>query len=164
MKINEYIESGILEAYVLGAASNDEAKELLYLKAQHPEIEEALAALEMDLERIAEHMAITPPPDTWSKIEDGIHELVRMRESEIAVIGAPGGDGSSRSGTRRKDQFIEVEASDGHMRIRKAWRWVFAAVFLLGKIFLGFAIYYYLENRHNEAELKQLKMELRQNK
>jgi predicted MFS family arabinose efflux permease len=48
------------------------------------------------------------------------------------------------------------------MRIHKIWRWVFAAVFVLGKIFLGFAIYFYLENRQAQLQLKELKTELRQ--
>jgi uncharacterized protein YpmS len=48
------------------------------------------------------------------------------------------------------------------MRIHKNWKWVFAAVFILGKIFLAFAIYFYLENRQTQLQLNDLKTELRQ--
>jgi len=159
VKINEYIESGILEAYVLGSASEAEANELLHLKAQHPQIEDALFKLESDLERIAEHMAITPPPNTWAKIEGGINELVKTPQFEY-LIGEEPKESSRGSRSGKSAQFIEVEAESGHMRIRKIWRWVFLAVFVLGKIFLAFAIYYYLENRHTQEEIEKLKTEL----
>lgn len=159
MKINEYIESGILEAYVLGSASEAEANELLHLKAQHPEIEDALFKLESDLERIAEHMAIAPPPNTWAKIEGGINELVKKPQFEY-LIGEEPKESSRGSRSGKSSQFIEVEAESGHMRIHKIWRWVFLGVFILGKIFLAFAIYYYLENRHTQEEIEKLKTEL----
>jgi predicted MFS family arabinose efflux permease len=48
------------------------------------------------------------------------------------------------------------------MRVHKVWRWVFAAVFILGKIFLAAAIYFYLENRQAQENIKELKQQLRQ--
>lgn len=162
VKINEYLESGALESYVLGAASQAEIDELLYLKTRHPQIEEALFALESDLERIAEHMAIAPPPNTWTKIEASMKELVTTEPRMEYLIGdEPIDRGRSQTRSRKSEQFIEVEGESGHMRIRKAWRWVFAAVFVLGKIFLAFAIYYYLENKHTQEEIQQLKIEMR---
>ena len=161
MKINEYIESGILEAYVLGSASKAEAEELLYMKAKHPQVLEALLELEMDLEHIAQRMAIIPPVGTWEKIEAGINEVVKAKNSDALTLDMPFEDRGGRTKSRKSSQFIEVEAESGHMRIRKIWRWIFAGVFLLGKIFLACAIYFYLENRHNEKELEQLKNELK---
>jgi hypothetical protein len=162
VKINEYIESGVLEAYVLGSASEAETRELLYLKEKHPEILEALLDLETNIEYIAQQMAITPPPGTWTKIEANINELVKARDSGPLTIDMPYRDrGQGASKSAKDSQFLEIEAESGHIRIRKIWRWVFAAVFLLGKIFLAFAIYYYIENRHNEKELQQLRMELK---
>ncbi|MET1054045.1 MAG: hypothetical protein ABWY16_01960 [Pedobacter sp.] len=162
VKINEYIESGVLEAYVLGSASEAETRELLYLKAKHPQVSEALRALETDLEHIAQKMAITPPPGTWTKIEANINEIIKARESDALTIDMPYRDQPRESSRSRKSsQFVEVEAESGHMRIRKIWRWIFAGVFLLGKIFLACAIYFYIENRHNEKEIEILKTELR---
>jgi len=162
VKINEYIESGVLEAYVLGSASEAEAKELLYLKAKHPQISEALRELETDLEHIAQQMAITPPPGAWTKIEANINELIKARESDALTIDMPYRDQPRESSrARRSGQFVEIEAESGHMRIRKIWRWIFAAVFVLGKIFLATAIYFYIENRHNEKEIETLRIELR---
>lgn len=164
-KIEEYIESGILEAYVLGSASEAEARELLFMKDRYPEVLEALHSLETDLEMIAQQMAITPPPGTWKKIEQNMQELVKSPRAEGLTLDIPASDNHnySRSSAKssRDNQFLEVEAESGHIRIRKIWRWIFAAVFLLGKIFLAFAIYFYIENKHNEKELERLRLELK---
>ena len=161
MKINEYIESGILEAYVLGSASEAETNRLLELKAKHPQIDEALRDLEIDMERIAEHMAITPPPDVWTKIELHLNELTKTADFQNLSIGPPPGN---RNRNKRGDQFIEVDASSSHMRVHKVWRWLFIAVFIIGKIFLGFAIYFYLENRQLKQQVSELQTELKKYK
>ncbi|MBB5645252.1 hypothetical protein [Pedobacter cryoconitis] len=158
MKINEYIESGILEAYVLGSTSEAETRELLFLKAKYPQIQEALQHLEMDMERVAQQMSIPPPPDLWSKIESHLNELAEVPDFDAIPIRRPP---NRKGGNHRKSgQFIEVDASSSHMRVHKIWRWLFIGVFILGKIFLGFAIYFYLENRQLKQEVIKLKAQL----
>lgn len=158
MKINEYIESGILEAYVLGSTSEAETKELLFLKAKHPQIQEALQLLEIDMERMAQQMSIPPPPDLWLKIEGHLNELAELPDFDAIPISRPP---NRKGGNHRKSgQFIEVDASSSHMRVHKIWRWLFIGVFILGKIFLGFAIYFYLENRQLKQEVIKLKTQL----
>lgn len=158
MKINEYIESGILEAYVLGSASESEKEELFYLKAKHPQIQDALQHLESDLEHIAQMMAINPPPRIWNNIEAEINELVKAPQfNALTVDDTPG---RSNKKDRKSPDFIEVEGSSSHMRIHKLWRWVLLAIFVLGKIFLAFAIYFYLQNRQQDDQIKQLKAEI----
>ena len=76
MNIEEYIESGILETYVLGGATAAETRELLQLKAQYPQVRHALEELELDLENMAGQMGVAPPPRTWLKIEESISDLV----------------------------------------------------------------------------------------
>lgn len=161
MNIQEYIESGILEAYVLGSASEAETRELLQLKARYPQVRDALDELQMDMEHIAEHMAIVPPPGTWEKIEEEINGLIERPE----LVPAPkkeftGNDAHTRK-TDERERYIEVESSSAYMRIHKQWKWVFAAVFILGKIFLACAIYFYLENRQAQQQIQELKTELR---
>jgi len=162
VKIKEYLESGILEAYVLGSASEAETRDLLYLKAQYPEVQEALDFLEIDMERIAQHMAIKPPPEVWSKIENNINNLLLGEaHSEALTINKLPQD-KNLGAKQHKDNFIEVESASSHMRIHKGWRWVFAAVIVLWKIFLGLSLYFYFENRSVIKEVDKLKMELEQ--
>jgi hypothetical protein len=146
LKINEYIESGILESYVLGSASESEIDELLYLKKKYPEIQTALNDLETDMERIAQHMAVPPPPHFWFRIESEINELME------------GDSGKSRS--KKSSQFIEVESASNKMRVHKIWQWIFIAVFALWKIFLVLYILLYIENRDNKKEIEHLKLEI----
>jgi len=156
--IREYIDSGILETYVMGVASDQEVKELMRMKAKYPEIKEALKELELDMERIADHMAITPPPSTWNKIEQEINDLIVRPETDPEQFTQRENFSSKQNG----NQYIEVESESSHMRIHKNWKWVFAAVFVLGKIFLGCAIYFYLENRQAQENINELKTEIRQ--
>lgn len=62
MNTREYIESGIIETYVLGMASPEESAELEALCLEFPEIKAALTAFEETLEKNAMANAIPPPP------------------------------------------------------------------------------------------------------
>ena len=159
MEIKKYISSGILEAYVIGAASEQETEELLQLKNVHPRIERALGELETDMERLASYMAVTPPPRLWNRIEDNLNELVIS--PDLKPLRKVDDDYNYKSQPNNEPQYISVESETTHMRIHKAWKWVFAAVFILGKIFLGFAIYFYLENRQAKEQIQELKTELK---
>ena len=154
MTIKEYIESGILEAYVLGSASEEEALQLLELKTQHPEIRDALYELETDLERIAQSMSIPPPPGALTKIEQNINDLVNIPETKPQL-----NDGYNHESG---NQYIAVESESTHMRVHKVWKLIFAAVFILSKIFLIASIYFYLENRQAQQQIQDLKTELKQ--
>src|SRR5215217_8666013 len=107
MKIKEYIESGILESYVLGSATDTEVEELMRLKEEHPEINNNLAQLEADMERIAQYMAVTPPPDMLGRIENSINDLVITPDTEIA---RPIYREWKQDTRESKSPYIEVEA------------------------------------------------------
>jgi hypothetical protein len=158
MKVKEYIESGILEAYVLGSASEEETQRLLQLKKRYPEIQEALFELEVDMETFAQHISIPPPPGMLEKIESGINALIVPEE----IPYTQDRDNNKKFDYSNPNQFIEVEAQPTQMRVHKAWRWVMAGVFVLGKIFLIAAIYYFLENRQAQEQIQDLKTELKQ--
>ncbi len=158
MKIKEYIESGVLEAFVLGAASEAEERELMQLKNQYPELNKTLADLEADMERIAQYMAVPPPPDMFARIENSINELVISPDTEI--MRPVDREWRENNQSESKSRYIEVEAETNYMRIHKTWKWVFAAVFVFGKIFLACAIYFYLESRQAKQQINELKTEV----
>ena len=164
MRVEDYIESGILETFVMGAASDDEIKELMFMKARFPQVNDALQQLELDMEVLAHNMAIEPPPNTWGKIEQEINDIIlRNKTIPEKFTERQGGDDDFNKSKPRNNghQYIEVEAESNHMRIHKNWKWVFAGIFVLGKIFLACAIYFYLENRQAQQQLQELKTELR---
>ncbi|RZJ76647.1 MAG: hypothetical protein EOO45_01455 [Flavobacterium sp.] len=155
-----YIDSGILETFAMGCASEKEAEEVLYMAEQYPEIKDALRQLETDMEVIASGMAVTPPPTVWPKIKDRIEELTLRTPHEPVLYK----DAPRKTKTQKNDdsQLIAIEGESTHMRIHKVWRWVFLGVFVLGKIFLGFAIYYFVQKTNAEREVEKLQIELRQ--
>lgn len=162
MKTQQYIDSGILETFVLGAASEEEVKELLYMKAKYPEISEALQQLEIDMEKLARDLAVEPPSGTWYKIAQEINAVIPHQDASPQVFNRR--DSRKRPDTEngKDNQYIEVEGESSHMRLHKAWRWIFAAVFVLGKIFLAFAIYFYLENKHTQQQIQEMRTEIRE--
>ncbi|RFS23256.1 hypothetical protein DVR12_09555 [Chitinophaga silvatica] len=62
MNINNYIESGIIERYLLGLASADEEAELFALRKIYPILDIEFAAAEIRIENKCHLEAKTPPP------------------------------------------------------------------------------------------------------
>lgn len=79
MNIQAYIESGIIESYVLGMADDQERAELEQLSQQHLEIRAAIEAFELSLEQNA--MANAMPPATHVK-----SDLFAQLENEFKPV------------------------------------------------------------------------------
>jgi len=163
MDIKEYIESGILESYVFGSATKAEAEELLKLKVKYPEIKDALDQLETDLERIAMHMAVAPPPGRWNKIEAELNELVKQGETEnLKITGSPTKEDKTNS-KGGPAEFIQLTTTASHIRVHKLWRILVVALIALGLVFLCFAIYLNSKNKEAGQQIEKLKKELKSN-
>lgn len=59
-EVNAYIESGILELYVLGQLAVHEQQEVEEMAAKHPEVKQEIAAIELAMEQYAIQNAISP--------------------------------------------------------------------------------------------------------
>ncbi|MBS1528938.1 MAG: anti-sigma factor [Bacteroidetes bacterium] len=66
--IKAYIESGILELYVLGDVSHEEKLEVEAMAAKHPAIKAELEAIERSLQMYAEANAVEPAENLKGKI------------------------------------------------------------------------------------------------
>jgi anti-sigma-K factor RskA len=75
----EYIESGILEAYILGALPEQERAEVAANIAQYPELAQEAAAIETAMQHFAEATAVEPPAfmqeQIWNAINEGKTEV-----------------------------------------------------------------------------------------
>ncbi len=73
MNIEEYISSGILESYILGLASPEEAGILECVMKNSAEVKRAFEEAQKTLEDLATAQAVTPPDDLeikiWTKIQ-----------------------------------------------------------------------------------------------
>ncbi|MFC1225425.1 hypothetical protein ACFE6N_16575 [Pedobacter sp. BG31] len=161
MEINKIIESGLMETYVMGIATEEEVQKVLSLKKEYPAFKAALEQLEYDMEVLAQNMSIEPPAGTLAKIEQEINEIQRQNQALQNNLNSEYSYDKIHQENKR-EKYIEVESESNQMRVNKAWKWVFVAVFVLGKIFLAFAIYFYLENRQIKEQIKELKIELKQ--
>lgn len=65
MTPQQLIESGLLEAYVLGQCTASERADVENMAAQHPEVRAELQAVEQTIERYAAANAVAPP--AWMK-------------------------------------------------------------------------------------------------
>ena len=66
--IKAYIESGILELYVMGEATHEERAQVEAMARQHPAIKAELDEIERSLEAYAEENAIQPPAALRDKV------------------------------------------------------------------------------------------------
>jgi anti-sigma-K factor RskA len=72
VNVQEYIESGIIESYVMGLASESERSEFERLCSQYPELVAARRKFEESLEGYASENAVTPPPEVKVKVLEAI--------------------------------------------------------------------------------------------
>jgi anti-sigma-K factor RskA len=122
-----YIESGVIEAYVLGMADAAEIAELEQLAEAYPEIRAAIDAFEASLEKQALAEKLSAPPDIKARL---MEEL---------------------SGEFRREDATKV------MRMNRGWtRYVAAAsiILLIGSAALN--IYFYNEVRNTSSAYQAL--------
>ncbi len=86
MNVKDYIESGIIESYVMDLASESEKAEFERLCTQYPELVAARRKFEESLEGYASENAILPPPEVKAKVLAAIGKpVVRMESAQAPV-------------------------------------------------------------------------------
>ena len=85
MNVEEYISSGILEAYVMDQLSEAERSEVESAATQHPEIKDEIEKIEISLENLAFASAIEPPQE----IKSSLLEKISRPEKETPVVPMP---------------------------------------------------------------------------
>ncbi|WP_090888994.1 anti-sigma factor [Pedobacter rhizosphaerae] len=77
--LKAYIESGVLELYVLGDLSPEEALLVEEMAFQHPEVRDEIAAIEATMEEYAIQNAIAPSED----VETRLFEKLGLTDSKL---------------------------------------------------------------------------------
>src|ERR1700710_2522321 len=72
MQPQEYINSGILEQYCIGLLNKSEYETVLAMCAAYPEVKKELAAVELDIEKLALAGIKSPKPELRQRILDAI--------------------------------------------------------------------------------------------
>ena len=134
MELDHYIQSGIIESYVLGLATSVEVDELLYMRRIYPELNREIAAVERRMEHTAFAEAVTPP----ERIRDRILQRIDWQEERFEKVE------KERSGYTN----IYIQPKDNQfITVHKWWKLFFIMVFILSKICLASAIYFYLKDQ-----------------
>ncbi|AZA83718.1 hypothetical protein C1637_14245 [Chryseobacterium lactis] len=85
MNTKEYISSGIIESYILGHASPEEAGILECVMKNNTEVKTAFEEAQKTLEELATAQAVTPPNDLKSKIWAKIQQEQTVEEIKPVV-------------------------------------------------------------------------------
>ena len=137
MDIQQYIASGIIEAYVLGIASDEEVRELESLSVLHPEINATVEEYRQALEEFSTLHKIAPPPglkeEIWSALEKE-SGTTQSQAEKSNVVSFPPNRG------KRKAYVAPLAA---------------AVVLLIGSLLLNFV--FWNRSKSNEAELASMK-------
>ncbi|TDH23053.1 anti-sigma factor [Segetibacter sp. 3557_3] len=134
MDIRAYIQSGVIESYVLGIATDEEITEVNQLRLKYPEVQTAIDEFSHSLEHNAFHDAIMPPPSVKLNIMNTLAGEFNKSKDDRAII-VPLQDTSSQRLTQ----------PPGY----KVWQFAAAASIILLLTSAAFNIY--LFNRYSDT-------------
>ncbi|KAA3437706.1 cupin domain-containing protein [Rufibacter hautae] len=80
--INDYIESGILELFVMGVTSPEETEEVEQMAAAHPEIRQEIEQIRQSIETYAVAHSVEPQPTVKPLVLATIDYMVRLQNGE----------------------------------------------------------------------------------
>lgn len=81
--VTAYIESGIIQSYVMGMASDAEVKEVELMAANHREVKEAIEEFGSSLENYALSNAIAPDPTIKPFLMAIVNYMERLEQGEV---------------------------------------------------------------------------------
>ncbi|REC40226.1 anti-sigma factor domain-containing protein [Chryseobacterium sp. 5_R23647] len=147
MDSKEYISSGILESYILGLASPEEAGILECVMKNNAEVKAAYEEAQKTFELLATAQAVTPPIDLKAKIWDKI-QLEQTVEDEKPVI--PINNVEPKLETQHIGQEIRVEKN-------KSWKNFAVAASVLFLVSIAGNLYWINSQKEIKNEIAGLK-------
>jgi len=136
LDIKEYISSGIIEAYVMGLASEEEISILDCVRKNNPVIQQAIIDAQETLEEFATREAIAPPPALksaiWTKISNENQEQPIVENKRPETVTTP---------------LYPTQSIDNNKATLK-WFAIAASILLVASVGLNL----YLNNNRNKTE------------
>ncbi|MFN3300095.1 MAG: anti-sigma factor domain-containing protein [Sediminibacterium sp.] len=144
MNTQEYIQSGIIESYVLGMASPAEAAELEQLCLQYPEIKQALTNFELALEANTLAKAVAPPPHLKQQIFTALQSEFISEKNKVV----------------EKTQALVTPLNETPVvKMNQSSRFLAAASIILLVISGGMNIYFYSKFKETTQQYQALVLE-----
>ncbi|WKN30131.1 anti-sigma factor [Porifericola rhodea] len=132
MNINEWIKSGIIEAYVLGELSEEKVREVEDMAQEYPEVQEEIEQTEMVMEELAMKSSIQPSNDVKNNILSKIDEQDKPTKS---------------------DRPIYLQSDNDKTKKLSLWQYISVAASILVLLSSALAIYYHQQWKSTENEL-----------
>lgn len=149
MDLSEFIENGNVESYVLGLASEEEAAEMAMMLKKHPELRAELEEVERKVLRLSFEDAVMPPKELRTRTVQPFN-WADTQEAE----------------NKKNYTFINIQPDkEKFITVHKVWKWIFLISFLLFKLCLFFAVFFYFKYRQIETrneEREKIKREQQQ--
>ncbi|RPD38523.1 hypothetical protein EG028_24975 [Chitinophaga barathri] len=142
MNLEEYIKNGMVESYVLGLSTPDEKEEMERLLHDHPELQTELRIVENTFHKL------------W--LEDAYPPPIELRQRTLQ----PYNWADTSAGPEKKPNYTFINIAPNQsdfITVHKVWKWIFIAAFLLFKLCLFTAIYFYFKYR--QVEERQIERE-----
>ncbi|REA61274.1 hypothetical protein DSL64_12555 [Dyadobacter luteus] len=150
METRDFIESGILESYVLGLTTDKEKEFVLERVLTDQDLTDYTLELEADIMSYFNQGSVPPPPE--------VREIIQLRTTRRDIQKKKHVyENKSSEQPPKKDEYLEIEVNDTHIKVHKWWRPAFIAVFILSKIFLIAALYFYFKAASQEQEIEKLR-------
>jgi len=135
--IHAYIQSGIIESYVLGLASTEEVVEVEELRNRYEEVEQAINEVSISIEDHSFKNAIAPPTELKGKIMAAIKEEEEQKVQFIPSILTNHGSSLSKE-----------TSSTGNVESIRPWQMAATASIIL--FICSAALNYYLYNKYSD--------------
>ena len=135
MNTKEYIESGILEAFVLGALSADESRQVNAEIARYPDLLHEVRDIEDTMYRYLQLFSVNPPFALQARIEQALPGI------------------KSNAGGNNAPDIVRSKTIPINPDYRKQpiiWRNAAAVIFLIGSIALNY--YFWNQGNHERQE------------
>jgi anti-sigma-K factor RskA len=136
MNIREWIDSGIIESYVMGDLSQEETREVEEMAERHPEVKAEIAETEMVLEGLARKAAVKPR----SGLKDDLFSRIETTASETKT------ESASTTNTAQP-RVVEIRSNS------RTWQWLSAAAIALLIFSTALAFYYRSQWQSAESQL-----------
>lgn len=121
MNTADYIQSGILEMYVLGITTPEETKEVEEMAKKHSEVRAEIDKISKDIELYAQMHAVTPSPTIKPFLMASIDYSERIKNGEVPSFPPVLNDNSKiedyKEWLDRKDIFKPADFTDFHAKI-----------------------------------------------
>lgn len=151
MNISNYIESGIIERYLLGLTSPEQEEELLHLRQIYPLLELEITAAELRFEDKLLEEGVAPPYE----LKETVLQRIKPRSGRQ---GGSWNNYNTHEHTRRSNTYIQLEPFwSRHISVSMWWRCAFIALTVLTMALAASTWHFY----HRAAQLEDVLIKLK---